>query len=349
MMAMTAMSTTMQAQSDVRPTAPIVLGRKDDVSVLARLIRMDLYKVRRRLLSKVLLLIPILLIGGGFLVAGIVAIHDASLPSTSFATYNCAQFPHDPTCLNHPPTLADYQHAKQQVLSGLALYLNMPGNWNAQELFLFERLVVLPIIMAGTLVGGEYSLGTVRLMFTRGPSRVQFLLAKVAVAAICIIPTMLLVILLGSGVGAGMAHLAGVGTGWGFLTNAEFGHFVLFALLGMLFWFSYAMMALFFGTLGRSTVAGVVAPLVWLLLEPVVTGFLSSAPGFVQYVPNYFLGNNLLSLIHGQMAALGILGSDSVVQPSVNSAGQPLLVVAVYLIAFVGIACWLTARRDVTH
>jgi ABC-type transport system involved in multi-copper enzyme maturation permease subunit len=227
--------------------------------------------------------------------------------------------------------------------------MNMPGNWNAQERFLIERFVLLGIILAGTLVGAEYSLGTVRLMFTRGPTRLQFLFAKIAVLVICVVPTLLFVILLGSGAGAVMAHLAGVGAGLGFMTADTFGHFVLFVLLGMLFWLSYMLMALFFGTLGRSTIAGIVGPLVWLLIEPVLTGFLSGAPGFVQYIPNYFLGNNLLSLIHSQMGALGILGNDSAVQPSAYSAGQPFLVIAVYLIAFVGVACWLTVRRDVTQ
>src|SRR5215469_7089359 len=138
----TAMNTTTQAAPAVSRVAPIVMGRSDYLSVLLRLIRMDLYKVRRRLLSKVLLLIPILFIGGGFLVTGIVAIHDENLPATSYSQFfSCAQFPNVPECLNHAPTLADMRQQKQQHLDSLALYLNIPGNWNAQERFLIERLV----------------------------------------------------------------------------------------------------------------------------------------------------------------------------------------------------------------
>jgi ABC-type transport system involved in multi-copper enzyme maturation permease subunit len=337
------MSSATQIQSDLRRVAPIMLGRQDYVSVLLRLTGMDLYKVRRRLLSKVLLLVGTLLIGGGFLIGGITAIHDVSLPATSFATYSCTQFPHDPQCLDHPPTQADYQRAKQQAVNGLAIYLNMPGAWNAEERFVIEQFAVLGVILAGTLVGGEYSLGTVRLMFTRGPTRLQFLLAKIAVLAICVVPTMLFLILLGSSVGAVMAHLAGLGAGMDFVTPAIVGHFALFTFLGILYWFSFMLMALFFGMLGRSTVAGIIGPLVWLLIEPRFSEFLSQTTGFAQHVPDYFLGTNLLSLIHDQEHALSI--GDAGAYPT----GHAVWVVAIYLIVFVGVACWLTVRRDVTH
>jgi hypothetical protein len=117
----------------------------------------------------------------------------------------------------------------------------------------------------------------------------------------------------------------------------------------MLLWYSYMIMALFFATIGRSTVAGIVGPLVWLFLEPVLTNFLSSAPGFVQYLPNFFLGNNLLSMIQDQMRDLGIFNLNTPSPAGGYHAGQSLLVIAVYLIAFVGVACWLTVRRDVTQ
>jgi ABC-type transport system involved in multi-copper enzyme maturation permease subunit len=345
------MVTTAQAQPDVKRVAPIVMGRKDYLSVLLRLIGMDLYKVRRRLLSKMLLLAGTLVIAFVFFAIGIAAWHFASQPATSFVPANCAVLPHNVGCINHLATLADMQHEKQRILDGAAQLLNMPGVWNVEERFVIQVLAVLGIILAGALVGGEYSLGTVRLMFTRGPTRLQFLFAKIVVLAIYVVPTILFLMLLGTVIGGIVAQLVGIGTGLSFLTAATFGHLVLFLLLGMLSWFAYMLMALFFGTVGRSTVAGIVGPLIWLAIEPVLGNIIAVLTGnfsgglsdFLKAIPDYFLGNNLTSLLHNQGNAL------SFANPGPYADGHSLLVIAVYLVVFVGVACWLTVRRDVTQ
>jgi ABC-type transport system involved in multi-copper enzyme maturation permease subunit len=347
------MHSTLQAQPDIRRTAPIVMGRSDYLSVLLRLIGMDVYKVRRRLLSKILLFIGTGLIVFFFVTLGIGALHYQSEPVTSFVPDSCARFPLNPDCINHPATLADMRHAKQLALNGVALLLNMPGSWEVIAEYSLGLFSVLAIILAGTLVGGEYSLGTVRLMFTRGPTRIQFLLAKVAVLLIYLVPAILFWVLLGSGIGAVMAHLAGIGAEFGFLTGAEFGHFVLFLLLVILYCFIYMTMALFFGTVGRSTVAAIVAPLVWLGAEPVIGRVITALVGnntggladFIRAIPTYFLGPNLSLLLHDQQHALGV----ALPNPTDYSAGHSLIVVAGYLIAFVGVSALLTVRRDVTH
>jgi ABC-type transport system involved in multi-copper enzyme maturation permease subunit len=345
------MIATTQTQPDVKRAAPILMGRKDYLSVLLRLIGMDLYKVRRRLMSKVLLLVGTLVIAFVFVALGLAAWRIASQPVTSYAPPSCTV--HQVVgCINHSPaTLADMQHEKQRILNGAAQFLNIPGAWSVEELFVIEVLVVLGVIVAGALVGGEYSLGTVRLMFTRGPTRVQFLLAKIVVLAIYVVPTILFLMLLGTVIGAVSSHLVGIGTGLSFFTAATFGHLVLFLLLGMLSWFAYMLMALFFGTVGRSTVAGIVGPLIWLAIEPllsniivVLTGnFSGGLADFLKAIPDYFLGNNLTSLLHIQGNAL------SFTDPGAYSNGHSLLVVAGYLVVFVGVACWLTVRRDVTQ
>lgn len=344
---------TTQAQVDVKRAAPVVMGRRDYPSVLLRLAGMDLYKMRRRFLSKVLLLVGTLVIVVVFVALGLAALRIVDLPvtSSSFVPPYCATH-HVDGCINHQPaTLADMQREKQRVLDGLAQFLNMPGIWSVAERIIIEILVLLGIILSGVLVGGEYSLGTIRLMYTRGPSRLQFLFAKIFVLAICVVPTILFFIFLSTLIGAGTAQLLGIGTGLSFFTAAHTGHFVLFLLLAMLSWFTYMLMALFFGTVGRSTVAGIVGPLIWIAVEPLLSNVISvltanfsgGMADVVKSIPDYFLGNNLTSLLHNQGSAL--LFS----RPGPYTDAHSLLVIAGYMLLFVGISCWLTMRRDVTQ
>lgn len=344
------MVATAQAQPEVKRVAPIAMGGKDYMSVLFRLIGMDLYKVRRRLLSKGLLITGLLVVAGVFFLVGMAGWYTESKPVTSFVPFNCAVRPVD-GCINHPVTLADQQHLKQLAVNRLAQNLLMPGIWNLEGLLVMEVLAVLAVILAGALVGGEYSLGTVRLMFTRGPTRLQFLIAKIVVLCIYIIPALLILMLVGTLVGSALAPLTGVAADFSFFTAAWFGHFLLYLLLGMFYWFVYAMMALCFGTLGRSTVAGIVGPLVWLSTEPLLNRIIALLVGnssgglvdFVKAIPDYFLGNNVASLVQDQAHALSLA-------PSVTlSDAHALLVTGAYLVVFVGVACWLTVRRDVTH
>ena len=187
-------------------------------------------------------------------------------------------------------------------------------------------------------------------MFTRGPTRLQFLIAKAIVLAIYVIPTVLFLMLLGMVIGAIMAQLAGIGTGLSFVTAAHLGHIVLYLLLAILYWYAYMLMALFFGTVGRSTVAGIVGPLIVLAIEPLLSSTITVLTGnssgtlseFMKHVPDYFLGNNLTSLLHNQ----GHMLSFSDAGPYSN--GHSLLVIAAYLVVFVGVSCCLTVRRDVT-
>lgn len=345
------MATTSQAQPDVSRVAPIVQGRKDYLSVLLRLIGMELYKVRRRRLSKVLLLVGTLVIALVFGGLGVAGWYLASKPLSSFVPPQCVGQEHGDGCINHPVTQADEQQYKNVQLSYPAQNLHMPGVWGQEEPFLL-LMAVLGVILAGGLVGGEYSLGTIRLQFTRGPTRMQFLLAKVVALALYVVPTILFLTLLATVIGLVMGPLTGIAADYHFLTPAWVGNFALFLLVEMLYWYSFMLMALFFGTVGRSTVVGVAGPLIWLGLEPVLTSILTalantfggSQSGMLRAIPGYFLGNNLTSLLdtQGHVIALSSKAGNYPV-------GHSLLVVAACLVVFVGIAGWLTVRRDVTH
>src|SRR5215467_5117578 len=111
------MVATSQAQPDVQRVTPIVQGRKDYLSVLLRLIGMDLYKVRRRRLSKMLLLVGTLAVVLVLLGLGIAGWYYASKPLSSFVPPQCVAHERGDGCITHPATQADEQEYKHYQLS----------------------------------------------------------------------------------------------------------------------------------------------------------------------------------------------------------------------------------------
>jgi len=348
------MSTTLQSL----PTQPVpaasrtpsvVMGKSDYLSVLLRLVAMELYKLRRRALSKVLTIIGISCIVLIFLLLGISLATKVNEPATDFAPPLCSQVPKtvDPSCTDHQPTQAELVHAKQINIAGNAKLLSLPASLTIiyYVAVIYGLLTPLIIVLAGTIIGGEYSLGTIRLLFTRGPTRIQFLLAKLLAIAVCASVGFLAITLIGVLMGYALYPISGMTPDFHFFTATWFGHTLLSLLICIPGWFTYAMIALFFGTLGRSTVAGVVAGIIWLFMELILTplmGYIAEAIGgstgkFLGAIPDYFISNNIKALLQN------LNGS------ALLSNTHALFVLAGYLIACIGLSCWLTVQRDVTH
>ena len=307
-------------------TSLVHLGRQDFMSVMFRLVGMELYKLRCRMMSKVLGIISVLTVVIVFLL---------------LALLSAVESTHTTSVLLRLP---------------LSLYVTM------QIAFTLGRILI--VILVGVIVGAEYSAGTIRLMFTRGPSRTQFLLSKIGVAICCIVIGVLGITLITIPLGEVLNLLTSVGTGSAFQSFASaawVGHALLYLLITMLGLFIYAMMALFLATLARSTAAGIAGVLVWaLLIEPVLgavfNGIASitngATAGFLRAIPDYFIGNNVSALQQNQEVVLfpGSLAQLAAqANPSPLSDGHALLVLAGYLILFIGLAWWINERRDITN
>lgn len=63
----------------------------------------------------------------------------------------------------------------------------------------------------------------------------------------------------------------------------------------------------------------------------------------VKAMPDYFIANNMIALLdnQGHFVSGGDLSSLSNL--------RALSVLAVYLVLFIGLSCWLTVKRDVTN
>jgi ABC-type transport system involved in multi-copper enzyme maturation permease subunit len=188
-------------------------------------------------------------------------------------------------------------------------------------------------------------------MFTRGPTRLQFLFAKIVAIIVCIVISAVVLAAVGLGVGLLFNVVTGIAPTYTFFTSAWLGHTLLFILYIMLAWFVFAIVALAFGTVGRSTVAGIVGALVWFFMEPILTRILylvtQSMTGqlhdFVNAIPDYFVTNNVGTLIQNQKHIL--FGSD----PGTLSDAHVWIVLAVYVVVFLVVSCIVTVWRDVTN
>lgn len=300
-----------------------MMGRQDYTSVLGRLIGMELYKLRRRLLSKVLGIIAVLSTIGLFALVTVAAFYlsrNGSAPDV-IQSYS--------TALRLPSSL----YMVVQIL-------NILGE-------------VLIIILVSTIVGGEYSDKTVRLMLTRGPTRTQYLFAKIGVSAACILLGVVGLTLIGVITGQLLNLSTGIAQNFPFFTFEWLGHVLLYLLITALGLFMYAMMALCLSTLGRATAAGLAGVLTWsFVVEPIIEvssnfGRDIGGPvgGFFQSLPDYLIGTNISQLQQDQSH---FIYASAIIQPtSLQADLHSLLVLAVYLVIFIGLAWWVNVRRDV--
>jgi len=361
------MSVTRQTSTDGNmplpaSTSSVIFGRQDYVSVLLRLIGVELYKIRRRVMSKVLGSIAIAISVLIFVVISLGTIYVLNAPPESFAppcqgssipgSRPQGSPPQEGPSSNCPQlSAAQLAQLRQDALLGVSAPLRLPLSLNIIVQFVLSAGTILIIILIGATAGGEYSIGTVRLLFTRGPTRTQFLLSKLGATIICIAIGILTMSIVGILTGQALNLLSGIAQSFGFLSAAWVAHTMLYLLITMLDWFMYAAIAIFFGILGRSTVAGIVGAMTWLFVEPILGGVLrlagsfSNGPfvDFLKSIPDYFIGNNIGALLQNQ--GQYIFGGSG----STLSNLHALIVLAVYLIAFIGLAWRFNERRDVTN
>ena len=303
----------------------VLIGRQDYLSVLLRLTEMELYKIRRRTMSRVLSSISIIATISLF---GLIAL-------AAFLAINNG---------TSPENVRSFTEA-----------LRLPRSLALIEQLLLTLGQILIIILVSTIVGGEYNSGTIRLMLTRGPSRTQFLLSKVGAAITCIGLGVVAITIIGVLTGLLLNLATGVAPDFAFFTVTWSVHVLLYLLIIILGLFTYAMMALFLSTLGRATATGLAGVLTWsFLIEPVIEvisnfGRNISGPtgSFFQSLPDYLIGTNISALLGNQSQY--VFPTSSVAQIAPVSDLHALLVLAAYIVIFIGLAWWITMRRDVTN
>jgi ABC-type transport system involved in multi-copper enzyme maturation permease subunit len=346
------MSMASQTNSGEMHKTSLLLGKQDYLSTLVRLLQMEMYKISHRIMSKVLLSIAIAIVLLVFLLFSTTTFFVLNAPLESF-TPPCS--PSNPqsqaqsNCL--PPSAAQETALRETAIRNASEPLRLPTSLSLAVQVALSAGTILIIILMGSTAGGEFSIGTVRLMYTRGPTRLQFLLAKVGIAVFCSAVGILTIAIIGILIGQALNVLSSIPQSLDFLKGAWLAHTFIYLFIAMLDWFVYTIIAIFFGTLGRSTVAGIVGALTWLFIEPILGSILRLAGtfsqgifgNFLKAIPDYFISNNLGALLQNQ--------GQYIFGESVSSLSNlhALIVLFVYLTLFIGLSWWINERRDITN
>jgi ABC-2 type transport system permease protein len=235
-------------------------------------------------------------------------------------------------------------------------YLNDPGAESLADV-LPQRLVgtlmagfpffggVLALMLGVLAIGSEYGWGTLKTLFTQGPGRLRIFGAKLVAVALALVPFVLVVYALGALASYAIALREGADVSWPsawlLLRGLAAGWLVLavWAALGTLL-----------AVLSRGTALATGIGILYALVIEGLLSALASEVSILDRVVELFLRANAYSLV----SVLGVSADDvsnngpgSFSGPFV-AGGQALLVLVVYLTAFVVLAGWLLRRRDVT-
>lgn len=204
------------------------------------------------------------------------------------------------------------------------------------------------IVLAGALVGSEYSYGTHRLSLARGVGRGQLIAAQVIAIALLAFIASAIILALGIVEGAVASAMLGSGQALSISGLGELGGLWIVISLNA---FAYSLIAMWLGTLGRSVAAAIAGPLVYIFVEAVATDILSiyklvpnpdTVTIFISHIPDYLLGYNMTALISlSARAPYGLANP----QPQLGWL-HALVVIAVYCVLFIGSSYLVFRLRD---
>lgn len=338
--------------------ASVELGRSDYLSTLWRLTRMELYKLRRRTYSRVIRWMLLGLIVLFVVLMGFFDHNEATSSAASLAPRQCsAQVTSH--CTTQHYSQAQLAQIKETDLQQNANALGFPVSFEAVMIILsYPLLVIVGLLLLAPIMGTEYTLGTIRLLFTRGPTRVQCVLGKALAGLIYIAGILILLIL--TYIIAGMLFYPLAGMPYSYIFGhfhdgtfgRTFGNDLWLVAICIFYWYAFGALALFFGTLGRSTAAAIGAVIAWFVLEelipklvPTLMNLVKSGPVYdvLKAVPDYLFLGNLNTLAANRLSASA--GQSVAASSDLHAA----IVVGVYFVLLIGATCLITTRRDVTN
>ena len=206
--------------------------------------------------------------------------------------------------------------------------------------------IIAGAVVAGANVGAEYGWNTIRTLTAAEPRRWRVLLAKVAAVWVMVTLGLLVGLLVALATSAVITLSVGE-FDLGFVDGDYVRDSVMDFLRLEIAMAPYLALAVLFGILGRSAVAGIALALGVAFLEGIIGGLMRLAGGWVANLPRYMLDQNgdNLALASG---GLGDFMASSPVQAAMEmpSLQHSVIVLLFWAAFFLGAAFFAFHRQD---
>ena len=286
---------------------------------MTRLISAELFKLRKRLMTRVLL----------FVLVGIMIILYLLLLAVSKVAI---------------PVHGSEEIGTIQNLLGLPLALPF-------ALSILSSLgTILAVILIASSVGTEYSWRTMRTMLICSESRLKLLGAKLVAAGILILIGMVIGLATGFLMSLITTAIGGYAFDFSFMTGGYLWDQFLQFWRTFYVLMPYALLGFLLAVVGRSAMPGIALGIGIFFLESIITAFMSLAGGWIARIPDYLLTANVRAITAQSNLPPGMsmgMGGNSL-SDQLPELWLAFVILAAYSLFFIGLAFYLFRKRDVT-
>ena len=226
---------------------------------MLNLIRVEFFKLRKRWMPYVLLLVLL-----------------ASILIPLVVTY-----------INYQSAVSEYPDLMWKEV--LVLPTAMEGVFNSVP----GLGMILVAILAASVVGNEYGWGTLRQTLARGTSRPRYLTSKLLSIAIIAFIGVMIAVAVGLIATIITSMLVEGGIEWG----SFLGYFMASLGRTLLVLVAYISIATFFSVLLRSSALGIMVTIAWFIGDGIIVGLLASSTGWLADIPQFMIGFNTGELL----------------------------------------------------
>jgi len=229
-----------------------------------------------------------------------------------------------------------------EILTQIKISLQLPGAFDT--IFSTARTIgtLLIIILTASVIGSEYSWGSIRQVLTKKGIRYQYVVSKLVALLFYATAGLFAAILVGFGLSLVTSSLLG-SIEWSFLTPGFIGETAGtfgWTLLGLL---PYIALAAFFSFLGRSAISGIGGALGLYVIEAVLVSIFTSSGGWLAKIPDYLLGPNIDALVPATLFAHNPFLTSGA-PPSIPHA---IIVITIYCIVLISASLVIFQKRDI--